>query len=521
MNAPHHIGFQILEKAKYHMYYLIYENIYPRLSSYSPKIIYSDTDSIIMSIRIKVRDICKNSSNLAYEDFLKAMGEILNIIDTSNLHKCNPHYSLMKKNICGTLKHEFPLHFIECFIGLSPKTYSIKVSDYQVRRISQLLNAYFQDLYGHSISNVVVNDIEFAIFSIDNQAITPDQFIYHFQKIKFNLEPYYTSKVFYISGLSNPPSSKKYYDNDIYKTIQNKGYKNATFFYIEIDKEFDIYMYPYYVNTEHRPVQNFNIDKMSQYELLNSKSKIAKGLPEYLKSSMTHNDYYEALIGGNQNDSRVNFNIITNEKGVTKTIPITKVSLRLRDIKKFWLTEFEAVSFGSYKIPFIKRKNFDNLDYSESESSDTSGTSDDDDDDINDNSNNSISDTCSDNENNTNNDILELFRNRNLKYDHLFSVNTNDGVNISNSSSSSSNSSSSSKCNKNVNIDNSSRQKKPGKKYKKCSIFINNEAVDDSTNSNASTEIATDLSDFIDDGISEDFENRENNYLYYLKTMKK
>ena len=45
--------------------------------------------------------------------------------------------------------------------------------------------------------------------------------------------------------------------------------------------------------------------------------------------------------------------------------------------------------------------------------------------------------------------------------------------------------------------------------------------MDDSANSNTSSEIDTDLSDFIDDELLEDFENREINYLYYLKKNEK
>ena len=73
MEAPQYIGFQILERSKFHMYFLIYENIYISLSLYMPRIIYSDTDSIIMSITITVRDICKNSPCIAYNDFINVM----------------------------------------------------------------------------------------------------------------------------------------------------------------------------------------------------------------------------------------------------------------------------------------------------------------------------------------------------------------------------------------------------------------------------------------------------------------
>ena len=241
MDTPQYIGFQILERSKYHMYFLIYENIYISLSLYMPRIIYSDTDSIIMSITIKVRDICKNSLCIAYNDFINVMRKISNIIDTSNLNVNNPCYSVLKKSVCGVLKNEFPLHYIESFIGLSPKTYSIKLSDFQIRELLRLTKDHFQSLYNCNVLTLVVNDMECAILYIDNKIISSDQFLIHFQNISFNLEPYYSSKVFYISSIKKPPFGKKYYDNEIYKKIVGKNNKDITYFYIEIDKNFDIY----------------------------------------------------------------------------------------------------------------------------------------------------------------------------------------------------------------------------------------------------------------------------------------
>ena len=97
MNFPHYIGFQILEKSKYRMYHIIYENIYPKLHIYRPIIIYSDTDSIIMAITIQVNNICKNTVQNAYMDFLKAIEKISDILDTSNMHPHHPCYNNLKK----------------------------------------------------------------------------------------------------------------------------------------------------------------------------------------------------------------------------------------------------------------------------------------------------------------------------------------------------------------------------------------------------------------------------------------
>ena len=190
------------------------------------------------------------------------MRKISNILDTSNLNINNPCYNLLKKSICGVLKNEFPLHYIESFIGLSPKTYSIKLSDFQIRKLVSLTKDHFQSLYNWNVLTLV---------------------------------------------------GKKYYDNEIYKEIKDKDNKDITYFYIEIDKNFDIYVYYYDVNLVSRPIENYNINK-----LLHSKSKVCKGLPYYFKSNMSHSDYYDTLIHGNQNNSYVNFSIITNVSGVTK-----------------------------------------------------------------------------------------------------------------------------------------------------------------------------------------------------------
>ena len=101
MNFPHFIGFQILERSKYHMYSLIYEKIYPKLQIYRPTIIYSDTDSIIMYISVCIKHICNNIEQTSFNEFLKVIEKLSEILDTSNMHTQHPCYSNVKRNICG------------------------------------------------------------------------------------------------------------------------------------------------------------------------------------------------------------------------------------------------------------------------------------------------------------------------------------------------------------------------------------------------------------------------------------
>ena len=334
MNFPHFIGFQILERSKYHMYSLIYEKIYPKLQIYRPTIIYSDTDSIIMYISVCIKHICNNIEQTSFNEFLKVIEKLSEILDTSNMHTQHPCYSNVKRNICGIFKNEFPLHYIESFVGLSPKTYSIKISDYQVRKLLQLLKEHFYSIYESNIINVVINDIECTIIYVDKENLNKDQFLTHFQNIKFNLEPYYSSKIFDMSNSNEIPLGKKYFDNKIYQNICERDNLNTFYFYIELSKNFDIYIYDYDVTIESRPLQNFDITKLSQFELLNMKSKCAKGVPEYLKHDMSHNQYYETLVLNNQNENKIKFDIIRNDRGVTKTMTVDKQSLRVRDVKK-------------------------------------------------------------------------------------------------------------------------------------------------------------------------------------------
>merc|ERR1712082_388049 len=159
--------------------------------------------------------------------------------------------------------------------------------------------------------------------------------------------------------------------------------------------------------------------------------------PYYLKSNMSHSDYFDALVDGNQNNSHVNFSIITNVRGVTKTVSVIKQSLRVRDVKKFWLTKFKGVSFGPYEIPANKRLGFNTNAINQidselssngcdsndsSDSSDSSGSSS--------SNNDTVSNTTTTSNTTTNNhNVYDFFENRKKKYSNLFIATTNSNVN--------------------------------------------------------------------------------------------
>merc|ERR1712082_136010 len=147
--------------------------------------------------------------------------------------------------------------------------------------------------------------------------------------------------------------------------------------------------------------------------------------PYYLKSNMSHSDYFDALVDGNQNNSHVNFSIITNVRGVTKTVPVIKQSLRVRDVKKFWLTKFKGVSFGSYEIPANKRLGFNTNDINQIDSELSSNGCDSNDSSDSNSSNDTVSNTTTSNTTANNHNVYDFFENRKKKYSNLFITTTN------------------------------------------------------------------------------------------------
>ena len=94
-------------------------------------------------------------------------------------------------------------------------------------------------------------------------------------------------------------------------------------------------MYKYELDLLTRPINN----TYSYWELLYQKSKTAAGIPFHLRNKMTHKDYYDTLISRNQNNSKIEYNIITNDKGCVKMTPIKRDGLVLKDVKRYWVND--------------------------------------------------------------------------------------------------------------------------------------------------------------------------------------
>ena len=96
-------------------------------------------------------------------------------------------------------------------------------------------------------------------------------------------------------------------------------------------------------------------------------------------------------------------------------------------MKKFWLTKFKAVSFGSYEIPVNKRLGFNINDINQIDSESSSDDCDSDDS-YNTNSSNTSNETVS-NTTTSNHNVYDLFQNRKKKYSNLFITSSNINVN--------------------------------------------------------------------------------------------
>jgi hypothetical protein len=94
----------------------MFKFFYKMKQQYNCKLLYTDTDSLLM--QVNVNDLEK--------DFYRRN---LDLFDTSNFPKDHPLYSTENKAVVGKFKSETGDKAIAEFVGLRSKMYSIKVSD--------------------------------------------------------------------------------------------------------------------------------------------------------------------------------------------------------------------------------------------------------------------------------------------------------------------------------------------------------------------------------------------------------
>ena len=88
------------------------------------------------------------------------------------------------------------------------------------------------------VINLVINDTQSAIFSVDKTFVSYNVFINKVMNTVFELSSYHKSDLTYKTFKSRKPTGKIYYDNDIYTNIINKSNKVAGYnrYLLYIDK---------------------------------------------------------------------------------------------------------------------------------------------------------------------------------------------------------------------------------------------------------------------------------------------
>ena len=219
------------------------------------------------------------------------------------------------------------------------------------------IRSFIRNLHKNIDITYVYNDLESAIFYIDIQLVYSDDMNDVIIKnicshLKIKMETYHESNIYFIQDLNiRLPHSKSFYNNKTYNEIKQGSSYNTVmkYFHIEMDKNFDLYIYVYYVNSEYRPVPIKEL--MSDMELISSKSKTCAGIPYHKSGHITHLDYLHVLQQNKEYLNKVSFFTIKREKGVTKTIRIQKKALHHFDVKRWHKNTETSYSYGNCLIP--------------------------------------------------------------------------------------------------------------------------------------------------------------------------
>ena len=110
LNKPIYVGMSVLDLSKHLMYDFYYKTLKPRYPEGKVRLLYTDTDSLILQVYTK--DI--------YDDMKKNLDEY----DTSNYSPDHPLFSNTNKKIIGKFKDELGGKVMTEFIGIRPKMYS-------------------------------------------------------------------------------------------------------------------------------------------------------------------------------------------------------------------------------------------------------------------------------------------------------------------------------------------------------------------------------------------------------------
>ena len=109
LNKPIYVGMSILDLSKHLMYDFYYNQLKKQYGD-RVRLLYTDTDSVIIHVR----------TDDLYEDMKKNM----DLYDTSNFPEDHPSYCTTNKKVVGKFKDELGGKIMTEFVGLRPKMYS-------------------------------------------------------------------------------------------------------------------------------------------------------------------------------------------------------------------------------------------------------------------------------------------------------------------------------------------------------------------------------------------------------------
>ena len=114
LNKPIYVGMSVLDLSK-HLMYDFYYNHLKKLYTHNIRLLYTDTDSVIIHVTT--------------DDISADMQANISDYDTSNYPADHPLYSTNNKKVIGKFKDELGGRLMTEFIGLRPKMYSYDGED--------------------------------------------------------------------------------------------------------------------------------------------------------------------------------------------------------------------------------------------------------------------------------------------------------------------------------------------------------------------------------------------------------
>ena len=135
LNCPVYVGMSILDLSKHHMYD-VYYNILKKKYGDRCRLLYTDTDSLLIVIQT--------------EDVYADMAATADLYDTSDYPKDHPLYSATNKKVLGKMKDECAGAPIAENVGLRPKMYPILRADKKtIRKAKGVKRAIVKKLLHH------------------------------------------------------------------------------------------------------------------------------------------------------------------------------------------------------------------------------------------------------------------------------------------------------------------------------------------------------------------------------------